>query len=97
MLLIGGKAPPHPPFIIFFLLEKIIGSPHPPFIIRRLLRLLCFFCFLGLGLFLRVVEKGFKEEKKLVNLITIIYSNILIIIQHKYYYQMELVEVSHRY
>ena len=96
ILLIGGKAPPHPPFIIFFLLERIIGSPHPPFIIRRLVRVLCLFCLLVLGLFLRVVEKGFKEEKNLVNPI-IIYSNIFIIIQRQYYYQMILVEVSHQY
>jgi len=64
---VGGIAPHHPPFIIIFLSGSKIGSPHPPRIARRLVRLLCFFCLLILRFFLRVVEKGFKEEINLVN------------------------------
>jgi len=64
---VGDKAPPHPPFIINFLSGSEIGSPHPPRIARRLVRLVSFLCLLVLRLFLRVVEKGFKEEINLVN------------------------------
>lgn len=85
--------PPHPPFITFLLSIEGVGSPHPPRIIRRVVRL-CFFCRLVLRLFLRVVEKGFKEEINLINPI-IIYSNIFIIIHSQYYHRMIVVQVNH--
>ena len=61
MLFVVGMAPPHPPFMRYFLSGKEIGSPHPPRIARRLVCFLTFFCRLVLCLFLRVEEKGFKE------------------------------------
>jgi hypothetical protein len=77
ILLTGETAPPHPPFITFVLSPERIGSPQPPRIIRRLVRLLRFLCCRVLRFLLRVEEKGFKEEKNLVNLI-ILYYNILL-------------------
>ena len=94
--LTGGKAPPHPPFIIYLLLIEDTGSPHPPRITRRLVRLFCFLLRLEPRLFLLLAEKGFKKEKNLVNPI-ILYIKIFIIIQSQYYYQMILAVVSHQY
>jgi hypothetical protein len=70
----GDKVAPHPPFIILLLGIKV--SPHPPRITRRVLRFLVFLRIV-LRFRLRVVEKGFKKERKLVNTI-IIYINILL-------------------
>lgn len=67
--LTGGKAPPHPPFMIYLLLIEDTGSPHPPRITRRLVRLFCFLLRLELRFLLLVVEKGFKKEKNLVSFI----------------------------
>lgn len=55
---------PHPPLITG---ELTTGPPQPPRIARRLVRRNFFLdCRVRL-LLLRVVEKGFKDEKNLVN------------------------------